>query len=223
MLLFGSNLVCLRYLSSSLPFGRILRSCNNNVNMLWLSCIPLLQLTMAIGLPGCCMQQALLLTHLGATSWKSSPKTFPLYHASERRPVLPFQKSQPTFSPHQLCYFLRAVRRWGVYWVSSHHFPLCVPVLYCLCCLLLLLTYMCFQRPHLALCCSVLETASCSYYCCQTVMIKLPSCAHSKFIKIKRVMALLYWPTSYKADFVYLICNSPGFRAGAAQLPSSKP
>lgn len=34
-------------------------------------------------------------------------------------------------------------------------------------------------------------------------------------------MALLYWPTSYAADFVYLMC--PGFREGAAGLPSSKP
>lgn len=34
-------------------------------------------------------------------------------------------------------------------------------------------------------------------------------------------MALLYWPTSYKADFVYLMCKSSGFRERAAQLPSS--
>lgn len=69
--------------------------------MLWLSHIPLLQLAMAMGLPGFCMQQTLLLTHSGAMSWKSSIKYFPLYHASERRQALPFWKSQPTPIPHQ--------------------------------------------------------------------------------------------------------------------------
>lgn len=53
-------------------------------------------------------------------------------------------------------------------------FPLCGPVLHCLCCLLLLLIYICFQRPHLGLCYSVLENAYCSYYCCQTAPLVSP-------------------------------------------------
>lgn len=144
--------------------------------MLWLSRIPLLQLTMAVGLPGCCMQQALLLTHLGATSWKSSPKIshFTMHLKGEQCFPLKSPNLHPVLIDIQ-CHFLMVVRRWGVCLVSSYHFPLCGPVLHCLCCLLLLLTYICFQRLHLALCCSVLETAYCSYYWCQTVVIQLLS------------------------------------------------
>lgn len=137
-----------------------------------------------------------------------------------------FPFESPNLHPFPIniqCHFLMVVRRWGLYLVNSHYFHLCGPVLHCLCCLLLLLTYICFQRPHLALCCSVLELAYCSYYCWQTVVIQLLSWAHSKFIKIKRVVALLCCHTSYKVDFIYLTCNTSGFRKGAAWLPSSKP